>query len=67
METLTVANRCELLTVKEAAVRLRLHPMTVRRMIRDGRIPAVQLGGRGASIRVDSDELERLLTPKEPR
>jgi len=57
----TVANRSELLTVKEAAVRLRLHPLTVRRMIADGRLPAVQLGGRGTSIRVDSDELAAFL------
>lgn len=58
---LTTANRHSLLTVKEAAARLRLHPMTVRRMIRDGRIPAVQLGGPGSSIRVAADELERFL------
>lgn len=58
---LTTANRRSLLTVKEVASRLGLHPMTVRRMIADGRLPAVQLGGHGTSIRVYVDELERWL------
>jgi excisionase family DNA binding protein len=35
--------------------------MTVRRMIAEGRIPAIQLGGRGTSIRIDEAELERWL------
>jgi excisionase family DNA binding protein len=35
--------------------------MTVRRMIADGRLPAVQLGGPGSAIRVREEELERWL------
>lgn len=58
---LTDAHTRELLTVKEAAQRLRLHPMTVRRMIDDGRLPAVQLGGPGTAIRVDAQELNHWL------
>lgn len=58
---LTTANSRGLLTVNEVAARLRLHPMTVRRMIGDGRLPAVQLGGPGTSIRVDPVELEHWL------
>jgi excisionase family DNA binding protein len=50
-----------MLTVKEAAAQLRVHPMTVRKMITDGRIPAVQLGGPGTSIRIDPAELDAWL------
>jgi excisionase family DNA binding protein len=32
------------LTVKEVAERLRLHPITVRRLIASGRLPAVRIG-----------------------
>ena len=34
----------ELLTIKEAARALRLHPETVRRLLNDGKIPAVKIG-----------------------
>jgi excisionase family DNA binding protein len=58
---LTDAHTRELIPVKEVAARLRLHPMTVRRMIDDGRLPAVQLGGPGTAIRVDAGELNNWL------
>lgn len=35
-----------LLTVDEAAQQLRVHPQTVRRMIRQGRLPAQRTGTR---------------------
>lgn len=41
-----------LLTVEEAAAELRVHPATVRRMIRRGEIPAVKVG---RLWRVDAD------------
>lgn len=38
-----------MLTVREAALRLRLHPDTIRRMAARGDLPgAVKLGGKGA-------------------
>jgi excisionase family DNA binding protein len=51
----------ELLTIREAAERLRVSEKTVRRLIRRGELPAVQLGSKGASVRVDEAELERWL------
>ena len=58
------ADRRELLTVKETASLLRLHPMTVRRLIEQGAIPAVQLAGKGTAIRIDAAELETRLRPQ---
>jgi excisionase family DNA binding protein len=58
------ADRHELLTVKETASLLRLHPMTVRRLIEQGAIPAVQLAGKGTAIRIDAAELETRLRPQ---
>ena len=46
-----------MLTVREVAERLRLHEMTVRRHIREGRLRALRVGGR---IRVQEEELMRL-------
>ena len=54
-------SRDELLTVKEAAARLRVHPQSVRRMIEDGRLRAFQLGGPGTAVRIDARELEAWL------
>jgi excisionase family DNA binding protein len=50
-----------LLTVQETAERLAVHEDTVRRRIARGEIPAVQLGGRGSSLRIDERELEAWL------
>jgi excisionase family DNA binding protein len=47
-----------LLTLDEAARRLRVSKATVWRRVRDGSIPAVQLGGRRAPLRIDERELE---------
>jgi excisionase family DNA binding protein len=55
------ARKGSLLTVKETAQLLALHPMTVRKLIAKGRIPALQLGGKGTSIRVPVDELQAWL------
>jgi excisionase family DNA binding protein len=57
----TLAKTRELLTVPEAAERLRLHPQTVWRMIYEGRLPALQLGGPGTSVRIDAGELDHWL------
>ena len=61
-----IAQRLAWLTVKEAARRLGLHEVTVRRKIARGEIPALQLGGRGASIRILENELERWLFAPDP-
>jgi excisionase family DNA binding protein len=44
-----------LLTVDEVAKRLRLHPITVRRHIRSGRLPATRIG---RSVRVREEDIE---------
>jgi excisionase family DNA binding protein len=54
----------ELLTVDETAAQLRLHPMTVRRHIKQGHLRAVRAGGR---IRVRREDLERFLQPAGPK
>jgi excisionase family DNA binding protein len=57
----TLAERNRLLTVKEVAVRLALHPETVYRKIEAGAILAVRLGGPGSAIRIDEAELDKWL------
>ncbi len=52
-----------LLTVEEAAVRLRLNPETIRIAIRRGTIPGVKLGRRVRIAQETLDALERLGHP----
>lgn len=47
-----------LLTVQEVARRLHLHPITVRRMIKAGRLPIVRLG---RSVRVREADVNGLI------
>jgi excisionase family DNA binding protein len=51
------------LTVEQAAERLQLGPETVRRMLRDGRLHGVRLGGTRAGWRVAASDVERILRP----
>jgi excisionase family DNA binding protein len=53
-----------LLTIQETAERLRVNPITVRRFIADGRLPAVRVG-RG--VRVEKDAVDQLLEPVAPK
>lgn len=46
-----------LLTVREVADRLRLHPGTVYRLARAGALPSLRVG---RSIRFQADEIERI-------
>jgi excisionase family DNA binding protein len=57
----TELTRPKLLTVKEAALKLRCSPLTIRRRVWSGELPAVQLGGPGTALRIREDELERWL------
>ncbi len=49
-----------LLTVTEAAERLRVNPETIRRMLRDGRLRGSQPVGPRAGWRIPTSEIERL-------
>ncbi len=51
----------ELLTVDEIAQRLKLHPETIRRWIRAGRLRGVWLGSDHAGWRIRASDVERLL------
>ena len=51
----------EYLTVAEVAELVRCSEPTVRRRIREGELPAVQLGGPGSAVRVPRAGLEAWL------
>ena len=55
----------ELLTVKEAAARISVHPETVRRWIREGTIPHERIGPHGMIRlrRADVDGLSQTIEP----
>src|SRR5438552_18652280 len=54
----------ELLTVQETAEMLRVAPITIRRYIADGRLPAVKVG---KGLRVRRESIDELLAPVEPK
>lgn len=54
----TEAGGSELVSVREVARRLGVHPETIRRLIHDGRLEAVRVG---RVLRVESSELESFL------
>ena len=51
----------DLMNVEDAAGVLSLSAPTVRRLIRQGVIPVVQLGGPGHRVRIRRRDLDRLL------
>jgi excisionase family DNA binding protein len=55
-----IAIRRELIPTREAAARLSIHPETLRRLVRDGQVPAVRLRERGW-LRFNVRDLERLI------
>lgn len=55
----TVETPTRLLTLPDVARRLNVSRATVYRMVYDGRLPTLQLGGPGSPLRVDEAELER--------
>ena len=62
MSEKTVLER--LLTVGEVAALLRLHPKTIERMVREGRIPSLRLGGR---LRFRPSDIVSWLAAREDR
>jgi excisionase family DNA binding protein len=49
-----------LLTVQEVSDRLRVHPDTLRRWLRGGRIRGVMMGGRSGGYRIKESEVARV-------
>ena len=49
------------LTVREAALRLRVHPETVREWLRRGKLRGRLIGGTKSGYRIPESEVERLL------
>jgi excisionase family DNA binding protein len=54
-------HKAGLLSVRETATMLGVTEKTVRRLIAAGRLPALQLGPPGSSIRIPADELDEWL------
>jgi len=53
----------DLLTVDETAAMLRVNPVTIRRYIKSGRLPAVRVGRH---VRIEKETAEALATPVVP-
>jgi excisionase family DNA binding protein len=51
----------ELLTVREVADRLKIHPETVRTWLRAGRIHGTSIGGRRLGWRIPASEVQKLI------
>jgi excisionase family DNA binding protein len=54
----------DLLTIQETAQMLKVHPITVRRFIADGRLPAVRVG---KGMRVHREAVAQLAEPLRPK
>ena len=52
----------DVLTVAEVARRLRVHPVTLRKWLRAGKVRGVRLGGTKTGWRIPASEVTRLLT-----
>ena len=59
----TALNGKEKMTVAEAAQYLEVHPESIRRWIRAGKIPAARVGNLG-NYTLYKDELEKLMKSK---
>ena len=56
-----MSSQTQLWTISEVAKRLRLHYMTVYRMIHEGKIAAMQIGH---SWRISESEVQRIMQTK---
>ena len=63
-EVQDVANE-RVMTVREAAERLRVTEESVRRWLRSGRLRGVMIGGQRSGYRITEAEVERLLRGEE--
>ena len=55
----------ELMTVPEVAAMLRLNDQTVRKWLRDGRLPGIYLGSRTAGWRVRRSDVTAFLAERQ--
>ena len=62
----TVAETPQFLTLKEFAQQARISESTIRRRVRDGSLPVVQLGGKNKKLLFPIDALDRVNTPVTP-
>jgi excisionase family DNA binding protein len=54
-------NSCDFLSIKEFAVKVGLHPNTIRRAIKRGKISAIKLGsGLRSHYRIAKTEVQRI-------
>jgi excisionase family DNA binding protein len=63
---MTTLEKKSLLTVDQVAARLQISKATVYRMIAAGTLPALQLNGRGSSLRISERELAEWLFSDRP-
>ena len=61
---LPMVNALDLLTVPEAAKMLKVSAVTLRRWIKQGRLPAYHVGPR--QVRIRQEDLTKVLTPTRP-
>ena len=57
----TAVHESDYLSIADAARMLDVAPITIRRRIESGEIPAVQLGGPGSAVRIPRRALEAWL------
>jgi excisionase family DNA binding protein len=56
-----MSNECDFFSIKEFAAKVGVHPMTIRRAIKRGRITAIKIGGNKYSCyRIAKTELDRI-------
>ena len=62
-----VADEEQALTVREVARRLNVTEKTVRRLLHEGKLRGVMLGGKKTGYRIQAGEVRRLLEGRPPQ